>query len=71
MVEVIGRWFDLDVCCVVARLIVSLACWKALAIHSCPGPGAMAFGAVVVLTIFAAMASDPRLILGSLEEERG
>jgi paraquat-inducible protein A len=36
-----------------------------------PGPGAIAFGAVVVLTMFAAMAFDPRLMWDPLEEERG
>ena len=36
-----------------------------------PGPGAIAFGAVVVLTMFAAMAFDPRIMWDSLETERG
>ena len=34
------------------------------------GPAALAFGAVVVLTMFAAMAFDPRLIWDPLQKER-
>jgi paraquat-inducible protein A len=34
------------------------------------GPGALAFGAVVVLTMFAAMEFDPRLIWDHLQKER-
>jgi paraquat-inducible protein A len=35
------------------------------------GPGAIAFGAVVVLTMFAAMAFDPRLIWDQQDEHHG
>lgn len=68
MVEVVGRWSMLDV--YVVAMIVSLVQLQALA-TILPGPGAIAFGAVVVLTIFAAMAFDPRLIWDSVEEKRG
>jgi paraquat-inducible protein A len=51
-------------------MIVSLVQLQALA-TILPGPGAMAFGAVVVLTILAAMAFDPRLIWDPVEEKRG
>ena len=34
-----------------------------------PGPGAIAFGAVVVLTMFAAESFDPRLIWDPAERE--
>jgi len=34
------------------------------------GPAALAFGAVVVLTMFAAMEFDPRLIWDPLQKER-
>jgi len=34
------------------------------------GVGAVAFGAVVVLTILAAMAFDPRLIWDSMEKSK-
>jgi paraquat-inducible protein A len=68
MVEVVGRWSMLDV--YVVAMIVSLVQLQALA-TILPGPGAMAFGAVVVLTIFSAMAFDPRLIWDPVEEKRG
>ena len=68
LVEVVGRWSMLDV--YVVAMIVSLVQLQALA-TIIPGAGAMAFGAVVVLTIFAAMAFDPRLIWDSVEEARG
>ena len=65
LVELVGRWSMLDV--FVVALIVSLVQLQALA-TIVPGAGAMAFGAVVVLTIFAAMAFDPRLIWDSEEK---
>jgi paraquat-inducible protein A len=34
-----------------------------------PGPGAISFAAVVILTMFAAMSFDPRLIWDRLEEK--
>lgn len=68
LVEVVGRWSMLDV--YVVAMIVSLVQLKALA-TIIPGAGAIAFGAVVVLTLFAAMAFDPRLIWDSVEEKRG
>ena len=34
------------------------------------GPGATSFGAVVILTIFAAESFDPRLIWDTLEREK-
>lgn len=68
MVEVVGRWSMLDV--YVVAMIVSLVQLQALA-TILPGPGAIAFGAVVVLTIFSAMAFDPRLIWDPVEEKRG
>ena len=44
----------------VVALMVALVQLKALATISA-GPGAIAFGVVVVLTMFAAMSFDPRL----------
>ena len=66
IVELVGRWSMLDIY-VVAMLaalvqIGSLANIKA-------GPAALAFGAVVVLTMFAAMEFDPRLIWDPLQKE--
>jgi len=67
LVELVGRWSMLDiyVVTILAALVQigSLATIKA-------GPAAMAFGAVVVLTMFAAMQFDPRLIWDPLQEER-
>jgi paraquat-inducible protein A len=68
LVEVVGRWSMLDV--YVVAVIVALVQLQALATIR-PGPGAIAFGAVVVLTMFAAMSFDPRLIWDPLDEEHG
>lgn len=58
-VEFVGRWSMLDI--YVVTLLVALVQVSSLAsIHA--GPGAAAFGAVVVLTMFAASSFDPRLI---------
>ena len=59
IVEFIGRWSMLDI--FVVAILVALVQAKALA-HIEPGPGALAFAAVVVLTMLAAMSFDPRLI---------
>ena len=59
MIEFVGRWSMLDI--YVVTVLVALVQVNTLAsIH--PGPGAVAFGAVVVLTMFAAASFDPRLI---------
>jgi paraquat-inducible protein A len=68
IVEAVGRWSMLDV--YVVAVIVALVQLNALATIR-PGPGAIAFGAVVVLTMFAAMSFDPRLIWDPVEEQRG
>ena len=68
LVEFIGRWSMLDI--YVVAVIVALVQLKVLATIE-PGPGAIAFGAVVVLTMFAAMAFDPRLIWDPLEKSDG
>jgi paraquat-inducible protein A len=68
LVEFVGRWSMLDI--YVVAVIVALVQLKSLAsIH--PGPGAAAFGAVVVLTMFSALAFDPRLIWDVREERHG
>lgn len=66
LVELVGRWSMLDV--YVVTLLVALVQLEALATVR-PGAGALAFGAVVVLTMFAAMSFDPRLIWDSMEED--
>lgn len=59
IVEFVGRWSMLDI--FVITLTVALVRFQSLAVITA-GPGAMAFCAVVVLTMFAAMQFDPRLI---------
>lgn len=59
LTEIIGRWSMLDVF-VVAILGALVAFGNLANIHG--GPGATAFGAVVVLTMLAAQSFDPRLI---------
>ena len=57
--ETIGRWSMVDVF-VVAILVAVVQLGSIMSIH--PGPGAVAFAGVVVVTIFAADSFDPRLI---------
>ena len=59
VIEAIGRWSILDI--YVVALLATLVQLRALG-SIAAGPGAIAFGAVVVLTMFAATAFDPRLI---------
>jgi len=68
LVEFVGRWSMLDI--YVVAVIVALVQLKALATID-PGPGAIAFGSVVVLTMFAAMTFDPRLIWDAREKDDG
>ncbi|WP_233873305.1 paraquat-inducible protein A [Paraburkholderia adhaesiva] len=65
-VELIGRWSMLDI--YVVTMLVALVQFNALAMIKA-GPAAIAFGAVVVLTMFAANAFDPRLIWDPVEVE--
>jgi len=57
--EFVGRWSMVDVF-VVAILVGVVQLGSTISIH--PGAGAISFAAVVVLTMFAAMSFDPRLI---------
>jgi len=59
VVEFVGRWSMLDIFAV--TLLVALVRMGKLA-SVLPGPGALAFAAVVVLTLLAAHSFDPRLI---------
>jgi len=59
IVEFIGRWSMLDI--FVITLTVALVRFQALAVITA-GPGALAFCAVVVLTMVASRQFDPRLI---------
>lgn len=65
LVETVGRWSMLDV--FVVALMVGLVRFHSLASIEA-GPGAAAFGAVVVLTMLAARSFDPRLIWDNAEE---
>ena len=66
VVELVGRWSMLDI--YVVTLLAALVQMQSLATVKA-GPGAIAFGAVVVLTMFAAMRFDPRLIWDPLRKE--
>jgi paraquat-inducible protein A len=57
--ELVGRWSMVDVF-VVAILVAVVQLGSTISIH--PGAGALSFAAVVILTMFAAMSFDPRLI---------
>jgi paraquat-inducible protein A len=59
VVEFIGRWSMIDV--FVVSLLTALIQIQSLASISA-GPGAVAFGAVVVLTMLASLSFDPRII---------
>ncbi len=63
--EVIGRWSMLDI--FVVTILVALVHLGALA-NIEAGAGALYFAMVVVITMFAAEAFDPRLIWDNLEE---
>lgn len=59
LLEMVGRWSMLDV--YVVAILVALVQAQSLATMA-PGPGVLAFGAVVVLSMLATMAFDPRLL---------
>ena len=68
VVEIAGRWSMLDI--FVSTMLVALVHLQGLA-TIIAGPAAIAFGAVVVLTMLAAMSFDPRLIWDPLEDRHG
>ncbi|MDR5865658.1 paraquat-inducible protein A [Halomonas koreensis] len=59
LTEFIGRWSMVDIF-VVAILVALIRAGNLMAVA--PGPAALAFGGVVILTMLAAMTFDPRLI---------
>ena len=65
LLEIIGRWSMLDV--YVVAILVALVQAQSLASISA-GSGILAFGAVVILSMLATMAFDPRLIWDSAEQ---
>ena len=68
LVDVIGKWSMVDI--YVGALLVGLVRFEPLASVS-PGPAAIAFGAVVVLTMLASQSFDPRLLWDAAEARRG
>ncbi|KPJ90194.1 MAG: paraquat-inducible protein A [Gammaproteobacteria bacterium SG8_11] len=64
--EAVGRWSMVDI--YVVTILVALVKLGALATIEA-GSGAVFFAAVVVVTMFAAMAFDPRLIWDRLEDQ--
>ncbi|WP_295642314.1 paraquat-inducible protein A [uncultured Methylibium sp.] len=64
VIEFVGRWSMLDI--YVVTLLVGLVQLQSVAAIEA-GPGALAFGAVVVLTMFASLSFDPRLIWDPLD----
>lgn len=65
--EFVGRWSMVDVF-VVAILVALIQLGGILTIR--PGPAALAFSGVVIITMLAAEAFDPRLIWDKLEENK-
>ncbi|MDR5806528.1 paraquat-inducible protein A [Caballeronia sp. LZ001] len=66
LLELVGRWSMLDI--YVITILVALVQFGSVATIDA-GPGAIAFGSVVVLTMFAALSFDPRLIWDPVELE--
>jgi paraquat-inducible protein A len=58
LMSLIGRWSMVDI--FVGAMLVALVQFKTVA-QIRPGPGAVAFGAVVILTMLASLSYDPRL----------
>ncbi len=65
--ELLGRWSMVDIF-VVGILVALVQLGNYMTIT--PGPGALAFAGVVVLTMFAAMSFEPRLLWDRLEALR-
>ena len=64
--EVVGRWSMIDIFMI--SILIALVKLQAVATIE-PGMGAMSFAAIVIITMFAAMGFDPRLIWDKMEEE--
>ncbi len=63
--EILGRWSMVDIF-VVGILVSLVRLGNYMTIT--PGPGALAFAGVVMLTMFAAMSFEPRLLWDRLDE---
>lgn len=64
LTELLGRWSMIDIF-VVGILVALVQIGNYMTVT--PGPGALAFAGVVVLTMFAAMSFDPRLLWDRFE----
>jgi len=64
--EFVGRWSMIDI--FVVAILISLVQLDALMTIT-PGPAALAFASVVILTMFAAMSFDPRLLWDAARKE--
>ncbi|MGJ8641886.1 MAG: paraquat-inducible protein A [Luteolibacter sp.] len=64
--ELLGRWSMVDIF-VVAILVTMVQLGNYMTVT--PLPGALAFAGVVILTMFAAMSFDPKLLWDQLERE--
>ena len=64
--ELIGRWSMIDIFMI--SILIALVKLEAIATIE-PGAGATSFAAVVIITMFAAMAFDPRLIWDAMEKK--
>ena len=64
--ELMGRWSMVDIF-VVAILVTMVQLGNYMRVT--PGPGAIAFAGVVILTMFAAMSFDPKLLWDQLERD--
>jgi paraquat-inducible protein A len=65
--ELMGRWSMVDIF-VVAILVAMVQLGNYMTVT--PGPGAIAFAGVVMLTMFAAMSFDPKLLWDQLEQDK-
>jgi len=65
--EVVGRWSMIDIFMI--SILIALVKLEAVATIE-PGAGAISFAAVVIITMFAAMGFDPRLIWDKMREHR-
>ncbi len=68
LTEVVGRWSMIDIFMI--SILVALVKLDAVATIEA-GPGAVAFAAVVILTMLSAMCFDPRLIWDAVERDDG
>ena len=68
VVSIVGRWSMLDI--FVVTILVALVQIESVA-EIKAGPGALAFGAVVVLTMFASFSFDPRLLWDARGDANG